>query len=218
MQKFLWLNFIFLFCFQFVQAHSSDYPARWWQYVDPKTAPKWEILPQEALNGEVILSKRNELGLFSNFAATPILFKGLSYASIEGLWQSMKYPENNTDPRMNPKVSWPHTRLEVSKMSGKKAKKAGKIANKNMKILGINWISFEGQRLKYKTSHTKEHFEIIQAAQWAKVIQHPKIKTLLLKTGDLILKPDHHQKPNAPPAYKYFNIYMQIRNELNSLY
>lgn len=38
----------------------------------------WEIMPQEAGNGEVILSKRNELGLL-NFAATPFEFHGKRY-------------------------------------------------------------------------------------------------------------------------------------------
>ncbi len=35
------------------------YPAHWWTpVIDPKK-PEWEILPQEAAPGEVILSKRN---------------------------------------------------------------------------------------------------------------------------------------------------------------
>ena len=37
-------------------------------------APAWEIFPQDAKAGEVILSKRNELGLLSNFAPTPFAF------------------------------------------------------------------------------------------------------------------------------------------------
>lgn len=50
------------------------YPARWWApIIDPKK-PEWEIMPQEAANGEVILSKRHELGLLSNFAPTPLSF------------------------------------------------------------------------------------------------------------------------------------------------
>ncbi|HMG73017.1 MAG TPA: hypothetical protein VK582_05905 [Pyrinomonadaceae bacterium] len=66
------------------------YPAHWWTpVIDPKK-PDWEILPQEAGPGEVILSKRNELGLLSNFAPTPFVFRGKRYASLEGLWQMMK--------------------------------------------------------------------------------------------------------------------------------
>ena len=75
------------------------YPAHWWTpIIDPKK-PDWEIMPQEAGPGEVILSKRHELGLLSNFAPTPFVFHGKRYASLEGFWQMMKYPEGPDDPR-----------------------------------------------------------------------------------------------------------------------
>src|SRR5207248_9716621 len=77
-----------------------SYPAYWWTPVPKEGAPAWEILPQEAKPGEVILSKRNELGLLSNFAATPFDFRGKRYASLEGFWQMMKYPEGPKDPRV----------------------------------------------------------------------------------------------------------------------
>jgi hypothetical protein len=70
---------------------AGRYPARWWQPVPTAGAPGWEILPQAAAPGEVILSKRNELGLLSNFAPTPFVFHGKRYASLEGFWQMMKY-------------------------------------------------------------------------------------------------------------------------------
>ena len=69
---------------------NSRYPSHWWAPVPREGAPAWEILPQEAGPGEVILSKRNELGLLSNFAATPFTFHGQRYASLEGFWQMMK--------------------------------------------------------------------------------------------------------------------------------
>ena len=75
------------------------YPAHWWKPVDEKGKPDWEILPQEAGAGEVILSKRHELGLLSNFAATPFMYRGKRYASLEGFWQMMLYPEGPNDPR-----------------------------------------------------------------------------------------------------------------------
>src|SRR6476619_801105 len=62
----------------------SQYPATWWKPAPKKGAPEWEILPQEAGPGEVILSKRNELGLLSNFAATSFEYRGKRYASLEG--------------------------------------------------------------------------------------------------------------------------------------
>src|ERR1700754_3294288 len=81
------------------QAPISKYPAHWWTPVSEAGKPDWEILPQAARPGEVILSKRNELGLLSNFAATPFIFRGKRYASLEGFWQMMLYPENGNDDR-----------------------------------------------------------------------------------------------------------------------
>src|SRR6266436_388819 len=95
------------------QAISRDprYPAHWWTPVIDPRKPEWEILPQEAGPGEVILSKRNELGLLSNFAPTPFVFHGLRYASLEGFWQMMKYPEGQDDPRAAfPSAHWIYTR------------------------------------------------------------------------------------------------------------
>ncbi len=78
------------------------YPAQWWAPVSKEGAPTWEILPQEAGPGEVILSKRNtDLGLLSNFAPTPFTFHGKKYASLEGFWQAMKFPEGPDDERAN---------------------------------------------------------------------------------------------------------------------
>src|SRR5258708_34443050 len=68
------------------------YPSHWWEPVSPQGAPAWEILPQAAGPGEVILSKRNELGLLSNFAATPFTFHARRYARVAGLWPIMKKP------------------------------------------------------------------------------------------------------------------------------
>src|SRR5664280_1764353 len=83
----------------------SRYPAHWWKEVPRQEAASWEILPQDAAPGEVILSKRNEMGLLSNFAATPFTFHGKRYASLEGFWQMMKYPEGPDDLRASFPVS-----------------------------------------------------------------------------------------------------------------
>src|SRR5204863_9228735 len=99
------------------------YPSHWWGPVPKEGAPEWEILPQEAGPGEVILSKRHELGLLSNFAATPFTFRGKPYASLEGFWQMMKYPEGNGDARAQfPGLKWPYTREHVAQLTGIDAK------------------------------------------------------------------------------------------------
>lgn len=193
----------------------SRYPAHWWTpVIDPKK-PDWEILPQEAGAGEVILSKRNELGLLSNFAPTPFVYHGKRYASLEGFWQMMKYPEGPADPRAKfPGLEWKYTRDQVAQMVSFEANHAGVLASANMAKMRITWVSFEGRRFEYKPSVPGEHYKLIVAATWEKVKQNPEVEKVLLATGDLILKPDHHQEPNAPAAWRYFEILMQIRKDL----
>lgn len=41
-----------------------------------------------------------------------------------------------------------------------------------------------------------------------------EVEKVLVSTGDLILKPDHHQEPNAPAAWRYYEILTEIRSEL----
>lgn len=194
---------------------ASSYPAHWWAPVSKEGAPEWEVLPQEAGPGEVILSKRHELGLLSNFAATPFIFRGKHYASLEGFWQMMLYPEGKDDPRAEfPGLEWKYTREQVAQMTSFKAKNAGALAEGNMKRMGIAWVTFEGQQIEYRPAEPGEHYRLIVAATWEKVRQNPEVKKVLLATGDLILKPDHHTEPNAPAAWQYYEILTQIRAEL----
>ena len=196
-------------------ARDSRYPTHWWTPVSKEGAPTWEILPQEAGPGEVILSKRNELGLLSNFAATPFTFKGKRYASLEGFWQMMKYPEGPNDPRAKRReLKWKYTREQVAQLTGFEAKNAGTLAEENMKQLGISWVTFAGKRIEYRPGKPGEHYRLIVAATRAKVRQNPEVRKVLLATGDLILKPDHHQGPNPPAAWRYYEILTLIRSEL----
>jgi predicted NAD-dependent protein-ADP-ribosyltransferase YbiA (DUF1768 family) len=191
------------------------YPAHWWTPVPEAGKPDWEILPQEAGPGEVILSKRNELGLLSNFAPTPFTFRGKRYASLEGFWQMMLYPENKDDPRAKfPGLEWKYSREQVAQMTSFEAKAAGTLAEENMKKMGITWVTFEGKRIEYRPAVPGEHYRLIVAATWEKVRQNSEVRRVLLATGDLILKPDHHQEPNAPAAWRYNEILSQIRGEL----
>jgi predicted NAD-dependent protein-ADP-ribosyltransferase YbiA (DUF1768 family) len=196
-------------------AARTNYPARWWMPVPTNGAPSWEIFPPEAGPGEVIVSKRNELGLLSNFAATPFIFHGQRYASLEGFWQMMKYPEGDNDPRAQfPGLHWAWTREQVAQMTAFEAKRAGDLGSENMKRMGITWVTFEGKRLEYRPAEPGEHYRLIVAATQEKVRQNPEAEKVLLATGDLVLKPDHHQEPNPPPAWRYCEILTQIRTEL----
>jgi hypothetical protein len=68
--------------------------------------------------------------------------------------------------------------------------------------------------MPYWTSERGEHYALIVAATWEKVRQNPAVRDVLLSTGDLTLRPDHHQAPDAPPAWRYYDILMSIRAEL----
>lgn len=196
-------------------ALAARYPEEWWHPFPREEAASWEILPQDAGPGEVILSKRTELGIFSNFAATSFTYRGKTYASIEGFWQMMKFPEGADDPRATfPGLVWEHTRDEVSRMTGFEAKRAGDKAGENMRKMGIDWITFEGERIVYKGAGAPRHYELIRAVTEEKVRQNPTVRNLLRQTGDLILRPDHTQDASATPAYRYYEILMQIRTEL----
>jgi predicted NAD-dependent protein-ADP-ribosyltransferase YbiA (DUF1768 family) len=193
----------------------AAYPARWWQPIPAQGVPAWEILPQAAAPGEVILSKRNELGLLSNFAATPFIFHGKHYASLEGFWQMMKYPEDDHDPRATfPGLNWPYIRDQVAQLTSFAAKHAGDFADKNMAKMDITWVSFEGKRMEYRPTQPGAHYQIIVAATREKVRQNPEVRRTLLATGNLILKPDHHQETNVPAAWRYYEILTRIRSEL----
>ncbi len=194
---------------------AEKYPVRWWQPVPAGGAPAWEILPQAAGPGEVILSKRNELGLLSNFAATPFILHGQRYASLEGFWQMMKYPEGPDDPRATfPGVEWNFTRNQVAQLVSFSAKHAGDLADRNMAKMGITWVSFGGRRMEYRPARPGAHYQLIVAATREKVRQNPEVRRVLLATGNLVLKPDHHQEPDAPAAWRYYEILTRIRTEL----
>src|SRR5215813_1593327 len=196
-------------------ARDSRYPTHWWTPVSTEGKPDWEILPQEAGPGEVILSKRNELGLLSNFAATPFTYRGKHYASLEGFWQMMLYPEGPQDARATfPGLTWKHTRAQVAQMTAFEAKAAGTLAEENMKRMGINWVTLSGKRFAYRSQTPKQHYRLIVAATWAKVLQNPEVKRVLLATGNLVLRPDHHPKPNSPPEWRYYEILTTIRTRL----
>jgi len=198
--------------------HQPPYPAHWWTPVDPKTAPAWEVLPQAAAYGEVILSKRNELGILSNFASTPFEYRGKKYASVEGFWQGTKFPENEKDPRATyPGLSWPLTRIQVDGLTGFEAKDAGNIGSENMKKMGIDWVTFEGRKLTYKQTGESEFYKLVVEIMSAKLLQNPKVKEILVQTGDLKLRPDHDSGSPDLKAWQYHQIWMAIRARLHQL-
>ena len=193
----------------------TTFPAHWWTPVPEAGKPDWEILPQAAKPGEVILSKRNELGILSNFAATPFTLRGKRYASVEGFWQMMLYPEGQNDPRaVFPGLTWPHTRGQVAQMTTWDAKNAGALGEENLKKMGIDWVTFEGKRIRYWSKEKGGHYQLIAEAMHAKLDQNPEVRRILLTTRNLTLRPDHYQEQDPPAEWLYFQMWMEMRAEL----
>lgn len=193
----------------------GDYPAAWFAPLGPDVKKaSWEIAPDDAKAGEAILSKRTELGVFSNFAATPFELDGKKYASVEGFWQAMWYPENADDPRS--KEGLPHTRAAVEAMTAFDAKRAGDEAKKKLSAAGIKWMTYGGKKFEPKGSKEDQafHLELVTRAMKAKLDQNARVKELLLKTGDLVLRADHRPSSDATPAHAYYDIWMKLRAEL----
>jgi predicted NAD-dependent protein-ADP-ribosyltransferase YbiA (DUF1768 family) len=192
------------------------YPAAWFAPLPPEVKPySWEITPDAAAPGEVILSKRNELGILSNFAPTPFEIDGKRYASLEGFWQAMYYPDGADDPRQEV-VPKRLTREQVEQLASFDAKKAGDEAKKALRQAGIAWISYQGRRFDPHGSEEdqKFHYDLILRATRAKVDQNAEVKRILLATEGLVLKPDHEQVKDATPAWRYFDILTAIRADL----
>src|SRR5438093_12301862 len=112
----------------------------------------------------------------------------------------MRYPEGPDDPRATFRgLEWKFTRAQLAAMTAFEAKDAGVLAEQNMRTMGITWGSFEGRRFEYRSATPGERYRLIVEATREKVRQNPEVRRVLLATGDLVLKPDHHQEPDAPP-------------------
>ena len=83
-----------------------------------------------------------------------------------------------------------------------------------MRKLGVDWVTFAGQRMPYRSMIKGQHYHLMVEAMRAKLAQNPRVREILLSTGNLILLPDHIQERDAPPEWAYYRIWMDIRTEL----
>jgi hypothetical protein len=128
----------------------------------------------------------------------------------------MLYPEGPDDPRMKaPGIEWKYTREQVAQMTAFDAKSAGTLAEENMKKIGIDWVTFEGERFPYRSAQPGKHYQFIAEAMRAKVEQKRRgTSASCSRPVTLFSRPDHHGEPDPPPEWKYYEILMQIRSEL----
>lgn len=196
--------------------YAQEFPPSWWTPVPRESAASWEILPQDAAEGEVILSKRTELGIFSNFGATPFILDGLLFGSVEGLWQSLKYPDPSLPEDLRHSLpGWNYTRQEVALMIGREAKQAGNEVNiiyRNYQLRNINWQDHFFDYVDH-ASGSEYHYALIKRAIKAKLDQTTGLWDLLMKTKCLKLRSDHLAGVNEPPSFRYFEILMVLREE-----
>lgn len=100
--------------------------------------------------------------LLSNFAETPFTLWTEDYASVEGFWQSLKFPKR-VDKR------------RVAMLSGIEAKRAGREAPKSDTFI------WQGSLVKVGSP---EHHHLMKLAVKAKLKQNRHILRMLLATGN----------------------------------
>jgi len=135
----------------------------------------------------------------SNFANTPFDLDGAHYESVEGFWQSIKFPEGSEE------------RKKIAGLIGGKAKKAGNPAK------DVTEIQYQGQTIEVGSS---EHHLLMKKAIRAKLEQNPEVLKLLLETGNskithILIAPDGKIVPDSKtiPRAVFCQILMDLREE-----
>ena len=130
--------------------------------------------------------------LISNFAYTPFSLHGRAYASVEGFWQGLKFPDEES-------------RSRVAQMHGLEAKQAGAEA------LEAETIQYEGRTIRVGTY---EHWGLMYEACWAKFTQAEEAQRALLNTGTRPLTHRSRRDSRSIPGAIMADIWMRIRTRL----
>lgn len=161
-------------------------------------AREWKRVPYNvASNSKNRIEKR-----LSNLDYAPFVLHGRQYASIEGFWQGLKFPEGS------------EMRAQVAAMSGLPSKTIGDTAEKSS--------TFEYLGQEYRVG-SNEHRLLMKAALRAKFGQNPDCLQLLLATGnaEIIHEPkrkDGTSYPDSPtiPAAIFSRFLMELRDEFRT--
>ena len=138
-------------------------------------------------------SKDPGIQLISNLAATPFELDGVEYASIEGYWQGLKFPDEAR-------------RRQIAQLSGQEARRAGFDA--------IETDSFRYGEQVVRTG-TSDQWQLMKRACFAKFSQHMQAKTALLETGNRPLSHRTRRDSRTIPGVIMAEIWMKIRAKLN---
>ena len=130
-----------------------------------------------------------ELRLVSNFAAAHFVLDGLDYASVEGFWQGLKFPEEAD-------------RRRLAALVGSKAKDAGYYAPKS--------DAFTYARATVRVG-TWDHWQLMEKACAAKFEQCEAARAALLSTGKRPLVHQVKRDSRSIPGVIMADIWMRIR-------
>lgn len=131
--------------------------------------------------------------LLSNFARTPFTLWGERFASVEGFWQGLKYPEGS------PEQKW------VFRLWGYEAKKAGRRAPR------AETFAWRGRTYRVGSP---EHQGLMRAALEAKFAQNAEARRALLATAGLVLVHELPRDAVTIPGRVLAEMLMDIREQL----
>lgn len=150
-----------------------------------------EIACREPIN-VTSLSPNAAVRLISNFAQTPFELHGRQYASVEGFWQGLRWPD---DAR----------RREIAQLHGGRARQARDGAPDHAVI------EYNGQSIRFGTA---DHFDLMELACRAKFEQHEDARLALISTGERPLTHKMRRDSRSIPGAIMAEIWMKIRREL----
>jgi predicted NAD-dependent protein-ADP-ribosyltransferase YbiA (DUF1768 family) len=133
-----------------------------------------------------------QIRLISNLAHTPFELDSVSYASVEGFWQGLKFP-----------AQW--RRREIASLHGKEAKRAGRGAEES------NTIVYFDQAIRVGTF---AHWQLMSRACAAKFTQHEEAKNALLSTVGRPLTHITRRDSRTIPGVIMAEIWMRVRRRL----
>ena len=131
------------------------------------------------------------LRLISNFALTPFVLDALPYASIEGFWQGLKFPDEVN-------------RRRLAELNGSEAKDAGLYAPK------ADHVAYLGQDIRVGTW---DHWQLMERACRAKFEQNEEAAQALISTGARPLIHRMRNDSRSIPGVIMAEIWMRIRDE-----
>lgn len=133
--------------------------------------------------------------MLSNFAPTPFEAWGERFASIEGFWQGLKYPEGSAEQK------------RVFGLSAYEAKRAGRRAP----VGPGGTFTWRGRVYRVGSS---EHRDLMRQALRAKFAQNPEARRALLATRGLRLVHELPRDSRTIPGAVFAAMLEEIREEL----